>query len=110
MELEKFISTISDLPDRLKVIESSINDFNKRLEKIENTIYYKVLSKKLREKWIPIEDVVTQLNISRRKLDYLRAQRKITYHQTGKHIFISGEDFERYMEEHKVERNNQNES
>ena len=56
----------------------------------------------LREEWIPSNEVLKQLGISRKTWQKYRDERRIPFSQFGRKIYVKRTDLEAFMENHKI--------
>ena len=56
----------------------------------------------LREEWIPSNEVLKQLSISRKTWQKYRDERRIPFSQFGRKIYVKRTDLEAFMENHKI--------
>jgi excisionase family DNA binding protein len=56
----------------------------------------------LEEEWIPSNEVLKQLGISRKTWQKYRDERRIPFSQFGRKIYVKRTDLEAFMENHKI--------
>ena len=104
MDIEKLTHIIEQLPKQIESLNSSLQGFESRLKKLEGTVYDEFLVKSLKDKYIPIDVIVRELGISKRKLFYMKERMELEFIALGKHLYVRDKELDRVMKEHTVKR------
>ena len=105
MDLEKLGHILEQLPKQIENLHSILNGLDSRLDKLEKTVYNEFLAKSLGDRYVPIDVVIRELGISRRKLFYMKERMEIEVIALGKHLFVTGDEIDRLMKKHTIKIN-----
>lgn len=79
---------VDELVEDVKSIKASLQDSHPQTN--------------LGEEWIPSNEVLKQLGISRKTWQKYRDERRIPFSQFGRKIYVKRTDLEAFMENHKI--------
>ena len=81
-----------------KIVDELIED----VKSIKASLQSSHAQTNLGEEWIPSNEVLKQLGISRKTWQKYRNERRIPFSQFGRKIYVKRTDLEVFMENHKI--------
>ncbi|MCI7386115.1 MAG: helix-turn-helix domain-containing protein [Bacteroides uniformis] len=81
-----------------KIVDELIED----IKSIKASLQSSHSQTNLGEEWIPSNEVLKQLGISRKTWQKYRDERRIPFSQFGRKIYVKRTDLEVFMENHKI--------
>ena len=81
-----------------KIVDELIED----IKSIKESLQSSHSQTNLGEEWIPSNEVLKQLGISRKTWQKYRDERRIPFSQFGRKIYVKRTDLEVFMENHKI--------
>ncbi|MAL18518.1 MAG: hypothetical protein CL670_12540 [Balneola sp.] len=92
----------------MKVIVTSEEELQEMINRAVEKTFKELLPKAIREasrkEWLNTDDVMEYLGCSRRTIQYLRDERRISFTQDGRKILYHIDDVNEYLEKGKVRR------
>ncbi len=81
-----------------KIVDELVED----VKSIKSSLQKTLSQTNLGEEWIPSNEVLKQLGISRKTWQKYRDERRIPFSQFGRKIYVKRTDLEAFMENHKI--------
>lgn len=84
------------------VPQKIVNELVEDVKSIKSSLQNPRSQTNLGEEWIPSNEVLKQLGISRKTWQKYRDERRIPFSQFGRKIYVKRTDLEAFMENHKI--------